>query len=213
VKEVSNSWVALTVCKSQCILLCFFLPFIYLSVSMTLVMLKIRLQRGGRRNHPHFRVVVGDSRNGPKSGRFIEILGSYEPKGGEVTLNADRIKHWISVGAQVSGTVHNFLITKEIIEGKKINVLPKKTPIVKEPTEEEIKAEEDAKAKAEAEAEAAKAPAVEEAPAEESTEEAPVEETPAEEKEEVKEEEAPAEEEKEEEAPAEEETKEETPAE
>jgi small subunit ribosomal protein S16 len=87
----------------------------------------IRLQRTGRRNQPFFRVVLTDSRNGANSGRFKEILGSYDPKAGEVTLKGDRIKHWISVGAQTSGTVHNFLVDQKIVEAKKKNVLPKKT--------------------------------------------------------------------------------------
>jgi len=99
-------------------------------------MLKIRLQRTGRRNQAQFRVVLTDSKNGPKSGRFKEILGSYEPKAGSVDLKADKIKYWLSVGAQASGTVHNFLVDQKIIEGAKRNVLPKKTPIAKEVTEE-----------------------------------------------------------------------------
>ncbi len=90
-------------------------------------MLMIRLQRIGRRNQPFFRVVLTDSRNGAKSGRFKEILGSYDPKAGDVTLNGERIKHWIGMGAQASGTVHNFLVSKKVIEAKKKNVLPKKT--------------------------------------------------------------------------------------
>lgn len=94
-------------------------------------MLMIRLQRTGRRNQAKFRVVLTDKRNGPKSGRFKEILGSYEPKSGDIQLNADRIKHWLSVGAQPSGTVHNFLVDQKVIEGNKKNVLPKKSPVKK----------------------------------------------------------------------------------
>jgi small subunit ribosomal protein S16 len=94
-------------------------------------MLMIRLQRTGRRNQPFFRVVLTDSRNGAKSGRFKEILGSYDPKAGEISFKADRVKHWIGFGAQASGTVHNFLLKQDIIKGKAINVLPKKTPTKK----------------------------------------------------------------------------------
>lgn len=100
-------------------------------------MLKIRLQRIGRRHDPKFRVLVTDSRRGPKSNNFVESVGSYDAKMGEVVLDAERIKYWLSVGAQPSDTVHNFLITHKIIEGKKINALPKKTPIVAEVDEEE----------------------------------------------------------------------------
>jgi small subunit ribosomal protein S16 len=94
-------------------------------------MLKIRLQRIGRKNDPSFRVVLTDSKNSTKSGRFLEILGTYNPKAGEKILQGDRIKHWISVGAQLSDTMHNFLVHDKIIEGKKKNVLPKKKPTLK----------------------------------------------------------------------------------
>jgi len=90
-------------------------------------MLKIRLQRIGRRNQPHFRVVVTESQNGPKSGRFYEVLGSYNPKLGTKELKNERITHWLSVGAQPTETVHNFLVDAKIIAGKKLNALPKKT--------------------------------------------------------------------------------------
>lgn len=96
-------------------------------------MLTIRLQRVGRRNDPTFRVVVTDSKNGPKSGKFLEIVGSYDSRRGEKSnVDVDRVKHWMSKGAKVSGTLHNLLISKKIIDGKKINVLPRKKPIAKE---------------------------------------------------------------------------------
>ncbi|KKQ35955.1 MAG: 30S ribosomal protein S16 [Candidatus Nomurabacteria bacterium GW2011_GWB1_37_5] len=101
-------------------------------------MLTIRLQRTGRKNDPHFRAVVIDSKEGPKSGNFIEKLGSYNPKAGEIILDAERVKYWIKVGAKTSDTMHNFLISKKIIEGKKVNVLSKKSPTKKR---KEIKAE------------------------------------------------------------------------
>ncbi len=91
-------------------------------------MLMIRLQRIGRKNDPAFRVVLTDSKNAAKSGKFKEILGSYNLKSGEVLFKADRIKHWISNGAQTSATVHNFLVHQKIVEGKKKNVLSKKSP-------------------------------------------------------------------------------------
>lgn len=94
-------------------------------------MLKIRLQRIGRKNDPSFRAVLTDSKNSTKSGRFLEILGTYNPKAGEKNLNADRIKYWMGQGAKCSDTMHNFLIHDKVIEGKKINVLPKKKPTLK----------------------------------------------------------------------------------
>lgn len=95
-------------------------------------MLKIRLQRIGRKNDPHFRLIVTESILKPKTTQFNEIVGTYNVKAGIFEAKADRINHWISVGAQVSPTVHNLLVSKKIIEGKKINVLPKKTPQKKE---------------------------------------------------------------------------------
>jgi small subunit ribosomal protein S16 len=162
-------------------------------------MLKIRLQRTGRKHEPTFRVVLTDSQNSTKSGKFIEILGNHDARREQDTqLKADRILYWIGQGAQPSDTVHNLLVGKDIIKGDKRNVLPKKSPII---DEEAIKAQKEAEEKAKAEAEAQ----TEEAPAEESKEEEVKEETPAEEpKEEEKTEEQPAEEEKKEEAPAEE---------
>src|SRR3989344_4277919 len=97
-------------------------------------MLKIRLQRIGRKNDPAFRVVLTDSKNSTKSGRFLEILGTYNPKVADKKLRTnfvnDRIKHWLSQGAKLSDTMHNFLVNDKIIEGKKVNVLPKKKPTV-----------------------------------------------------------------------------------
>jgi len=91
-------------------------------------MLKIRLQRIGRKNDPAFRVVLTDSKNSTKSGKFKEILGSYNVKEGVVIFKADRINYWIGNGAQVSETVHNFLVHQKLIVGKKKNVLSKKSP-------------------------------------------------------------------------------------
>ena len=102
-------------------------------------MLKIRLQRVGRKNDPSFRVVVTDSRKGPKSSNYLEMLGSYNPKTDVTSLKDERIKHWMKHGAQVSDTVHNLLIKNGIIEGKKINALPKKSPIIKEEKDEKEK--------------------------------------------------------------------------
>ncbi|MES2931054.1 MAG: 30S ribosomal protein S16 [Patescibacteria group bacterium] len=91
-------------------------------------MLKIRLQRTGRKNDPSFRVLLTDSKNSAKSGKFKEILGSYNLKSGEILFKKERVAHWIKNGAQVSETVHNFLVAQKLIEGKKKNVLSKKSP-------------------------------------------------------------------------------------
>lgn len=91
----------------------------------------IRLQRIGRKNEAHFRVVLTDHKNAAKSGKFKEILGSYNPQSGVVEMKEDRIKYWMSVGAQASDTVHNFLVTKGMLSAKKKNVLSRKAPTKK----------------------------------------------------------------------------------
>ena len=94
-------------------------------------MLKIRLQRIGRKNDPAFRVVLTDSKNSTKSGKFLEVLGMYNPKMGTTAFNSERIIKAIKDGAQASATVHNLLVKEKIIEGKAKNVLPKKSPTKK----------------------------------------------------------------------------------
>ena len=94
-------------------------------------MLTIRLQRIGRKNEAQFRAVLTDSKNGPQSGKFKEVLGFYNPKTGASEFNAERVTYWMGNGASLSDTVRNFLITHKIIEGKKKNVLPKKSPTEK----------------------------------------------------------------------------------
>ena len=118
-------------------------------------MLNIRLQRVGRKNDPSFRVIVTDSKWKPKTGKFLEILGSYDARKGKPVINVERAKHWLSVGAQASGTVHNMLVDLKAVAAKKINVLGKKTPIIKETP---------AEAAAPAPVAAAEAPAVEATP-------------------------------------------------
>lgn len=95
-------------------------------------MLMIRLQRIGRTNDPSFRVVLTDRRNSPKSRNFVELLGTYNVQAGKTAFNAERIKHWISKGAKLSPTMHNFMVHEKIIAGKKINVLSRKSPIKKD---------------------------------------------------------------------------------
>ena len=129
-------------------------------------MLKIRMQRTGRINTPSYRIVVLEHASSPKAGKYVEKVGTYDPKSKQRTLDTDRVKYWISVGAQPSPTVHNMLVSLGIIDAKKINVLPK----YKEPIKEEVVAE---AAPAAAEAPAAEAAPIEESPAEEAKEETP----------------------------------------
>lgn len=97
-------------------------------------MLTIRLQRTGRKHEPTFRVVLTDSKNGPKSGKYLKNLGWYDTRldNKAEQIDTDQIKYWMSKGAKLSLTMHNFLVGKKVIEGKKLNALPKKTAIKKE---------------------------------------------------------------------------------
>lgn len=105
-------------------------------------MLKIRLQRVGRKHQPIFRVVLTDSKNSTKSGKCAETLGVFDHTAHTKKINAERVKYWISKGAQPSVTIHNYLISEKIIEGKKKNALPKHRPIKLAPSAVEEKKEE-----------------------------------------------------------------------
>ena len=149
-------------------------------------MLMMRLQRVGRKNNPAYRVVVVDKRTSTKSNKIVDLIGNYNPKLGQINLDGDKAKKWLAEGVQASDTVHNMLVSKKIIDAKKRNALPKKSPII---DEVKLKAEAEAKAKAEADrlaaieaekAAAAAAAPVEETPAEAAPEVVAVE-TPAEE--------------------------------
>ncbi|MEA2097687.1 MAG: 30S ribosomal protein S16 [Patescibacteria group bacterium] len=82
-------------------------------------MLRIRLSRVGKKNKAQFRVTVADGRRSP-TGKFIEILGHYNPHTKEKVFNNDRIEYWISKGAKPSPTIHNFLVDAKIIKGEKV---------------------------------------------------------------------------------------------
>ena len=82
-------------------------------------MLRIRLSRVGKKNKAQFRVTVADGHRAP-TGKFIEILGHYDPHTKEKVFKQERIEYWISKGAKPSATIHNFLIDAGIIKGKKV---------------------------------------------------------------------------------------------
>lgn len=152
----------------------------------------IRLARGGAKKRPYYRIVVADSRNA-RDGRFIEKVGTYNPllakdSPERVKLDADRISHWLAVGAQPSDRVLRFLDAAGIRERAARNNPQKAEPgeKAKERVEERAKRAADAEAAAaEAAAAPAEEPAVEEtaaaevAPAEVVAEEAAAEEAPA----------------------------------
>jgi small subunit ribosomal protein S16 len=135
--------------------------------------LKIRLSRGGAKKRPYYRIVVADSRS-PRDGRFIERIGSYNPMvprdhPERLTLDAERAKHWLSVGATPSDRVSRFLAAAELMPARRI---PRQTTahLPGQKAQERAQAAEEARKAAE---EAAAAPA-EAAPAEEAPADEPV---------------------------------------
>ena len=72
-------------------------------------MVSIRLRRKGRKNRPYYDVVAAD-KHSPRDGKFIELLGTYDPVAREnnVVLKAERIRHWLKCGAQPTDTVRSF---------------------------------------------------------------------------------------------------------
>jgi small subunit ribosomal protein S16 len=89
-------------------------------------MLMIRFQRIGRTNDAAFRIAVLEKERSGKSGRVTDLVGTYNPRSKALTINAEKVKQWIAQGAQPTGSVHNLLIAKGILEGKKVNVVSKK---------------------------------------------------------------------------------------
>jgi len=130
--------------------------------------IKIRLARGGSKKRPYYRIVAADSRM-PRDGRFIERLGTYSPllaKDAEnrVTLNVERIQHWLSHGAQPTDRIQRFLEVAGVVPAKTRANMQKAVP--------------GEKARKRAEEKAAKAAKATEAPAEtpaETSAEAPAE--------------------------------------
>lgn len=92
---------------------------------------KIRMTRAGAKKRPFYYIVVADSRS-PRDGRFIERIGTYNPmleKGhaDRVTLKTERVKYWLSVGAQPSDRVQRFLADAGLGPKPEIRETPKKS--------------------------------------------------------------------------------------
>ncbi len=142
---------------------------------------KIRLRRMGARNNPFYRLVVADSRFAT-TGRYLEVLGWYDPKKAKdnFSVKLDRVDYWQGVGAQMSSTAKSLIKKARAGEGVEPGAAPEKKTVdtqamldavpeqveqpVEEPVLEEVVAEE--------------APVAEEAAAEAPAEEAPAEEAP-----------------------------------
>ncbi len=89
-------------------------------------MLKIRLQRIGKKGQAYFRVVVTEHTTKPK-GKYLELLGSYDPHKNEIKVNSEKVKNWLAKGAKMSETVNNLLVGHNVIEGNKVKAWkPKK---------------------------------------------------------------------------------------
>lgn len=84
-------------------------------------MLVIRYSRRGKKHQPSYRIVVAEKRS-KLTGESIEDLGSYNPTTKKATINKDRLKHWMGVGAIASPSVHNLLVKEKAIDAKKIAI-------------------------------------------------------------------------------------------
>ena len=134
--------------------------------------LKIRLARGGTKKRPFYRVVIAEN-TAPRDGSFIEKIGTYNPMVGKdhpnrLTIQEDRVKYWLSVGARPTDRVHKFLANLNLMPAFAYNEQPIKSAPGKKRLERE--------AEQKAADEAAKEAAAEEAPAAALAEEAPAEE-------------------------------------
>lgn len=82
-------------------------------------MLRIRLQRRGKKNYATFRVVVAQQ-YAPVKGRFVADLGYYNPHSDEFKLDEQKTKNWLKQGVKPSATVHNLLVTHGLLKADKV---------------------------------------------------------------------------------------------
>ncbi|MDG2285274.1 MAG: 30S ribosomal protein S16 [Alphaproteobacteria bacterium] len=120
--------------------------------------LKIRLARGGAKKRPFYRIVVAENTS-PRDGLFIEKVGTYNPMVPKdhpqrLTVNAERIQHWMSVGAKPTERVHKFLASFDLMPAFQYSDQPKKAA----PGKKRMEREAEAAAKAAAATEAAAEP-------------------------------------------------------
>ncbi|OGM99036.1 MAG: 30S ribosomal protein S16 [Candidatus Yanofskybacteria bacterium RIFCSPLOWO2_01_FULL_41_34] len=118
-------------------------------------MLMIRLSRIGKRGQPYFRVVVVEHTKKTK-GKYLELLGTYNPHEKVFQVKKDRVEYWMSKGAQASPTVNNLLVNHKIWDKPKVQSWkPKKKPTTNDQqptTKVEVPKEESAPAEAQLEA-------------------------------------------------------------
>jgi small subunit ribosomal protein S16 len=120
-------------------------------------MLIIRLQRTGKKNQADFRIVLTE-KAAPVKKKFLEVLGSYNPRKKYFQVKEERLKYWLAQRVALSETLHNLLVDKGLAEGVKVKAfsIPKKAAAPVEPAKP-----------AEAAAEVKAEPTAEPAPAEE----------------------------------------------
>jgi small subunit ribosomal protein S16 len=104
-------------------------------------MLTIRLQRTGKKNQADFRIVLAEKES-PVKKKFLEVLGSYNPRKKDFRIKEERAKYWIGQRIEMSPTVHNLFVTKGLLQGAKVKAFntPKK-PVESAPAPESAVAE------------------------------------------------------------------------
>ncbi|KKW29550.1 MAG: 30S ribosomal protein S16 [Parcubacteria group bacterium GW2011_GWA2_52_8] len=150
-------------------------------------MLTIRLQRVGRTNQAAFRIVLAEKHRAA-SKKVVEVLGHYDPRTKEFGLkDPERLKYWVAQHVELSPTAHNLLVTKGLVEGKKVKAWRPKPKPAEASAEAGVKAKEEVKAETKPVGAEAKAPEAKAEPAPAApTAEAPKEEPKAEKSEEAK---------------------------
>ena len=111
-------------------------------------MLTIRLQRGGRTNQAAFRIVLAEKHRAA-SKKVVEVLGHYDPRTKEFGLkDPERLKYWVAQHVELSPTAHNLLVTKGLVEGKKVKAWRPKRKSAEASAEAGVKAKEEVKPEA-----------------------------------------------------------------
>ena len=94
-------------------------------------MLKIRLKRVGKKGDSAFRIIVTEAGKSISSNKYLDQVGFYDPRIDKKDIDVEKASTWLSNGAQPSDTVYNLLVDAGVIEGRKKNVLPRKSaPVV-----------------------------------------------------------------------------------
>lgn len=90
-------------------------------------MLTIRLQRTGKKNQADFRIILTEKES-PVNKKFVEILGSYNPRKKSFQIKEERVKYWLGQRIELSETIHNLFVTKGLVDAKKVKAfsIPKK---------------------------------------------------------------------------------------